>query len=295
MGYLFLLIALLAGATKGYCGKKTSGHTDNFGDAVLANEIRMVLCMIIGFLIVLASGELSTLIPSAKMLGISALSGIFTAIFVVTWLISVKKSAYMMVDIFLMLGVLIPLLASNIFFGETIKLTQWLGIALLFVAVILMCSYNNSIKAKLSPSALFLLLLCGVSSGIADFSQKLFTKCISDSSAAAFNFYTYLFAGLILMVFFTVTYKKDEPVDKPKIKKIFGFILIMAICLFANSFFKTLASGYLSAVLLYPLNQGCALILSAVMASAFFKEKLTGKAILGMLIAFSGLLVINLL
>ncbi|MBR5499995.1 MAG: DMT family transporter [Clostridia bacterium] len=295
MGYLFLMIALLAGATKGYCGKKTSGYTDNFGDAVLANEIRMVLCIIIGFLIVLASGDLSTLIPSVKMLGISALSGIFTAIFVVTWLISVKKSAYMMVDIFLMLGVLIPLLASNIFFGETIKMTQWLGIVLLFVAVILMCSYNNAIKAKLTPSSLILLLLCGVSSGIADFSQKLFTKCISDSSAAAFNFYTYLFAGLILMVFFAVTYKKDEPVDKPKIKKIFGFILIMAICLFANSFFKTLASGYLSAVLLYPLNQGCALILSAVMASAFFKEKLTGKAILGILIAFSGLLVINLL
>ena len=295
MGYLFLLIALLAGAAKGYCGKKTSGYTDRFGDAILANGIRMVLCIVIGFVIILAGGDLSTLIPSAQMLGISALSGVFTAIFVVTWLISVKQSAYMMVDIFLMLGVLIPLLASNIFFGETIKMTQWLGIALLFVAVIIMCSYNNAIKAKLTPSSFILLFLCGVANGIADFSQKLFTKCISDSSAAAFNFYTYLFAGLILMVFFAVTYKKDEPVDKPKIKKIFGFILIMAICLFANSFFKTLASGYLSAVLLYPLNQGCALILSAVMASAFFKEKLTGKAILGILIAFSGLLVINLL
>ena len=38
MGYLFLMIALLAGATKGYCGKKTSGYTDNFGDAVLAKS-----------------------------------------------------------------------------------------------------------------------------------------------------------------------------------------------------------------------------------------------------------------
>ena len=97
------------------------------------------------------------------------------------------------------------------------------------------------------------------------------------------------------MVFFGVTHKKGEVVDGQKVKKIFGFILIMAICLFANSFFKTLASGYLDAVLLYPLNQGCALILSAVMASTFFKEKLTGKAILGILIAFAGLLVINLL
>ena len=69
----------------------------------------------------------------------------------------------------------------------------------------------------------------------------------------------------------------------------------MAFCLFANSYFKTLASGYLSAVLLYPLNQGCSLILSAIMAAVLFKEKITIKAVIGILTAFIGLLIINLL
>ena len=70
---------------------------------------------------------------------------------------------------------------------------------------------------------------------------------------------------------------------------------MMALCLFANSYFKTLAAGYLSAVLLYPLNQGCALILSAFMSATLFKEKLTLKAVIGMITAFAGLLIINLL
>lgn len=69
----------------------------------------------------------------------------------------------------------------------------------------------------------------------------------------------------------------------------------MSVCLFLNSYFKTLASGHLGAVLLYPLNQGCALILSAVMAAVLFKEKLTAKAVIGILTAFVGLLIINLL
>ncbi len=295
MGYLFLLLALCAGATKGYCGKKTSGYTNHISDAILANGIRMMLCIVIGFFVILAGGELSALIPGRELLLISALSGISTAVFVVSWLISIRKSAYMMMDIFLMLGVLIPLTASSIFFDESVKGTQWLGIGILFAAVLLMCSYNNSIKEKLTLPAVALLLLSGIANGVADFSQKLFTKHIPAGSAAVFNFYTYVFAALVLGIAFAVTRKPAGSAEKADVKKIFGFILIMAVCLFLNSYFKTLAAGHLSAVLLYPLNQGCALIISAVMSAVLFKEKLTPKAIVGMLTAFAGLLIINLL
>lgn len=131
MGYLFLLTALLAGVTKGYCGKKTSGYTNSLRDATLANIIRMMLCILIGFILIFITGDLKNLIPSRDILLISLLSGASTAVFVVTWLISVKKGAYMMLDIFLMLGVLIPLIASNFFFNEVIKPSQWIGIAIL--------------------------------------------------------------------------------------------------------------------------------------------------------------------
>ena len=53
MGYLFLGLALFAGVTKGYCGKRTSGYTKDFGDAILANCIRMLLCIVIGLVLML--------------------------------------------------------------------------------------------------------------------------------------------------------------------------------------------------------------------------------------------------
>ncbi len=294
MGYLFLGIALLAGAVKGFCGKKTSGYTNTFNDAILANSIRMILCTVIGFVVILAKNEASLLIPNTKLILISVLSGISTSFFVVTWLLSVKKSAYMMLDIFLMLGILIPLIASNIFFNEIIKPIQWIGVVLLFVAVILMCSYNNSLKGKMSFSSFVLLLICGITNGVADFSQKLFMKNVPDGSAAVFNFYTYIVAAVILITVFIITRKKSVNNSKTNIKKIFAFIFVMAICLFANSYFKTLSAAHLNAVILYPLNQGCSLILSAIMAATLFKEKLTLKAFIGILIAFLGLLIINL-
>ena len=295
MGYLFLVFALLAGVTKGYCGKKTSGFLSGFRDSMMANMIRMGLCIVIGFLIVLFGGDLQALVPSGKLLLISALSGVFTSAFVVSWLVSVKKSAYMMLDVFLMLGVLIPLLASSIFFRERIDLTQWIGIAILFVAVIIMCSYNNSIKEKLTLPALLLLIVCGAANGIADFSQKLFVKQLPEVPASVFNFYTYVFAAITLVIAYLLMKPQGQETGKANFKKVAGYILVMAICLFANSFFKTLAANHLDSVLLYPLNQGAALILSSAMSALLFKEKLTAKCIIGLVIAFVSLIIINVL
>ncbi len=295
MGYLFLFIALLAGATKGYCGKKTSGYTADFKDAILANLIRMLLCIIIGLALILFGGNISDLMPTAKTLTIAALSGISTAAFVVTWLISVKKSAYMMLDIFLMLGVLVPLIAADMFFNEAVSPTQWIGLAVLFLAVVIMCSYNNTIKGKLDPSSFAILLACGIANGITDFSQKLFVKLQPDTAASVFNLYTYVFAAITLAIAYALCKPRTNSGEKNDLTHIVGYITVMALCLFANSFFKTLAAEHLSSVLLYPLNQGCALILSTVMSAALFREKITAKAIIGIATAFTGLIIINLL
>ena len=161
MGYLFLSIALFAGVTKGYCGKKTSSYTTGFRDAILANTLRMLICIVIGFILILPKGGISMLKPTKDLILISALSGISTSVFVVTWLVSVRKSAFMMVDVFLIFGTLIPIILSNVMYGEKIRLTQYIGIGILFIAVILMCSYNNSLKGKITIPAFLLLILCG--------------------------------------------------------------------------------------------------------------------------------------
>lgn len=295
MGYLLLSVALFSGAAKGYCGKKTSGYTENFKDALAANIFRMLMCIVIGLVIILFTEDISQLVPSAEVIAISALSGISTAVFVVSWLISVKKSAYMMLDIFLMLGILIPLIAGKILFDEDIRIIQWLGIAVLFIAVIIMCSYNNTVKGKMTPISFVLLLICGISNGITDFSQKLFVMRQPNIPASVFNLYTYIFAGLTLIIAYLLLNRNNVNSPHTPLGKIIPYIIVMAVCLFANSYFKTLAAEHLNAVLLYPLNQGAALIISTLMSSLLFKEKLTVKAVVGIAVAFAGLLIINLL
>ena len=68
----------------------------------------------------------------------------------------------------------------------------------------------------------------------------------------------------------------------------------MAGTLVANSYFKLQASFYLLSIELYPLHQGGSLILSTFMATTLFKEKLKVSAILGIMLAFVALMIINL-
>ena len=295
MGYLFLAIALLAGATKGYCGKMTSGYVNEYKDAMLANTIRMVFCVLIGFIMTVVQSGIGALRIDMTTAWIAVLSGVTSSVFVVSWLVSVKKGAYMMMDVFLMLGVIVPLIGSSISFGESIRPIQWLGLAVLMVAVLIMCSYSNSIKGKMNISSLILLIVCGVSCGLSDFSQKLFVEHTSKISVAVFNFYTYVVSAAVLFIFYLIFSKKENSDAAPTdLKHIFGYILVMSICLFANSYFQTKAAGYLPSAQLYPLSKGAALILSSLMSAILFGERLTLKCIIGMILSFAALLIINL-
>ena len=301
MGYLFLALALAAGITKGYCGKKTSFAIKSNSDSMIINTLRMLACILIGFALLAIQNDLTSLRIAPLMLLITALSGVASAMFVVSWLLSVKSGAYMMVEVFLLLGVTVPIILCRIFFDEHIGLWQIIGIAILLVAVYIMCTYNTSIKGKMSLASLLLLLLCGISNGLADFSQKWFVRTYPEGSVAAFNFYTYVFAAVTLIIAYLAFRAADgRGENKPRaphkvIKPIWIYVAVMAVCLFANSYFKTVAAQYLDAVKLYPLNQGGAVILSLLMSSIIFKEKINAKCIIGIVLSFAALLMINLL
>lgn len=317
MGYLFLGAALLCGVTKGYCGKRSSGYVTEFRDSMLINLIRMLLCILFGCVMLGFDGAFPALAVSGEVLLITAVSGLTTSVFVITWLLSVRRGAYMFVDVFLMLGVMIAILLSWGFFGEAVTLRQGIGFVILVGAVILMCSYQRSVKGSVTVGAILLLVLCGASTGLTDFSQKWFVNRFSEVPVAVFQFYTYLFSAITLAVFYVTmglierrratrgatssepTSAPTEPVQRRTLREklplaLLGYIFVMALCLYLHSFFKTKAAGLLTATQLYPLNQGGALLLSTVMAAVCFHEKPRASSVLGLVLAFAALLLINL-
>ncbi|MCQ2387341.1 MAG: EamA family transporter [Clostridia bacterium] len=302
MGYLFIALALIAGVTKGYCGKKTSGIVKVSRDAVFLNTVRMLICIIFGFLFCLILGnKISDFSISNKTLLISLVSGIANAFFVVLWLLLTKSNAYMLVEVFLTMSVFVPTILCRFIYNESIVVFQWIGLVLLVVASFLMCLYNLSLKKSFSIKSLLLLILCGASNGFASFSQKWFTKSIENGVVAVFNFYSYIFSFIVLLIYFIfyqiISNKYNEEKGFTFVKKFnvssYLYIFIMAVCLFLHSFFSTSATNYLDAVQIYPIMQGGSLVLSLLMSRIVFKEKINKYCILGIILAFVALIFIN--
>lgn len=299
MGYLFLTLALAAGITKGYCGKQISNTVKGFSEALFANIVRMLLCIVIGFFI---SG--GNVFVSDKMFFVSSiLSGISTALFVVTWLFAVRSNAFMFVEVANTVGVLIPVISGIFLFNANVTTKQWIGIAILVLAVYVMSTYNKSINNKMRVKDIFILVMCGISYGLTSLSQKMFVEYTKDIPAVTFNFYTYFIAFAFLFIWYQINevLHKNKGCPKEKMKfsgwvKSYGvYIFIMSVCLFLNSYFNTIAADYLDPVAMYPLVQGTSLIAASLMAVFAYKEKMSVNGIIGIVLSFVGILFINVL
>lgn len=292
MGYMCILVALLAGSTKGFMGKKISGSVATHRQSVFVNIIRMIICCAISAVVLAFDLTKSAFILDAEAIIYGVLAGISMSVFMVTWLLAVRHGAFMLISVAQMFGVVITLLCNFVIFRETILPRQFIAVGILILAVLIMASYSATIKGKLSGSAILLLVLCGTSSGIYDFSLKLFTH-FSSGSISTLNLITYLISAIGLLLLFAIPSETDRFDTKKMFKQTLWAIIIMSVCLFVNSYFKAMANNYLPAAQIYPIYQAGGLILSALMSSLFFKEKITLRCVSGLILAFVSILLLK--
>ena len=295
MGYIFLAIALLTNNIKGYCGKQMSRYSAKLNDTLLICFFRMLMCIGTSAIILAVTGGFFGLEITSKLIGYAAFSGVSTAILVAAWLFAANSSGYMMLEVFQMLGVGVTILMSFAFYREEITLRDMIGFCVLVFAAYLM---HAGTKVKPTLKTLAVVILCGLANGMTDFSQKAFIYSGLDTTTAQFQLCSYVFAAATLIALYvgmTAGKKQEESGGAVAIlKKTWYFVLIMAVCLYGNSFFKTEAANYLSAAKLYTLSQGGTMAIGTLMSAFIFKEKLTLKSYASIAITFIGLLIINL-
>jgi len=296
MGYIYLAIALLTNNIKGYCGKQMSRYSAKLNDTLLICFFRMLMCIGTSAIILAVTGGFLGLEITPKLIGFSAFSGISTAILVAAWLFAANSSGYMMLEVFQMLGVGVTILMSFVCYQEEITVRDIIGFAILVFAAYLM---HAGTKVKPTLKTLAVVILCGLANGMTDFSQKAFIYSGLDTTTAQFQLCSYVFAATTLIALYTAMTAGKKPEDNDGgavaiLKKTWYFVLIMAVCLYGNSFFKTEAANYLSAAKLYTLSQGGTMAIGTLMSAFIFKEKLTLKSYVSIAITFIGLLIINL-
>ncbi len=302
LGYLLATLSVLSGVTKAYASKKSSIYINNVSENTFSNVLRMTFCSVIGLVMLLIQG--ASLSIDGGTFAITLLSGVSNAVFIITWLAATQRGAYMLLNVFYLLGVLVPLVLCRVLYDEPIRLIQWAGLAVLLLAVWIICSYNKTLGGKLTGANLAILIVCALTGGFADFSQKMFLYHDPDGVNSVFQFYTFLISTVVLVCIYVFTKWKASRGGEGKLSfagervlfpKIIVYVVVMAVCMFACNWLKTAAGEHLTSAQLYPFSQGTNLILLSVMSAVCFGEKITLRSFIGICLAFVSLLMMNLL
>lgn len=293
MGYVLLFIAATASALKSYAGKRSSRYVQRMPEVMLTNALRMLLCLLIGCALALLTGK-NGLAVQRRTLYCALFNAAALASGVAVWIVTARGSAYLLINVFCMMGMLVSLLCSSLFLHDPIRAAQLPGVALLIGASVVMCGHRRGQGAPLTRRSLILLLANTLINGFQDFGQKLFADLNTGDSTAAFSFYCYLFAAAFLLGGYLFVCRGGERFQPRVIHRVFPFTCMMAVTLFINSYARTQAGGLLSAAQLYPVYKGMDTILGVLMSAFLLREKPNARALTGVGMAFAALILIRL-
>ena len=313
MGYLYLAISKFCGAAKMAAMKNCGNADDSTGTSVKVNAVRSGIILVVS-VIVFAVSRAAT----ADGVWIAALSGVSNALNMLSWLVCATAVSLCIVETFVMIGsVVFPLALSPLLYaGETVSATQWAGAGVILAAVVLFCVGRD---VKFGKKGIVWIAVCTLSSAGCNVTAKLYAVRAGSEYVAFFNLVTFVIVFTFFAVVAAITVLKNRkktdsaadsgPVEysgraadsghaeekDPQPREFFGLpkrtyfrIAIAAVCMYATNYFMTLAAGALPSGVLYPLSYGAGFVLTAIMDTVFFKQKLTLPRAVATVLAVAG-------
>lgn len=279
---IYLILAVLVSSAVAILMRLGEKHIGNNFAMFMSNYL---VCSLIAFLFmedkhlfVMREG-----LPFAAGLGL--FSGCLYLMSFVLMKFNISKNGVMLTSVFMKLGVLVPTLMAVVIFREAPTVFQIVGFAVAIAAIVLIYLEPGG-DNKLSKTGIFLLLLLAVSGlteSMANIYDKLGVSAIKDHFLLI-NF----FVAFLLATAFTLI--KHKPVSWKDI----AFGAAIGVPNYFSTRFLLLSLGRLPAVVVYPVYNIGAIVLIGAAGLVMFKEKLSGRKLIGFILILAALVLLNL-
>jgi drug/metabolite transporter (DMT)-like permease len=184
-------------------------------------------------------------------------------------------------------GMILPCVLGHFLGVEEIGIISLVGILLVVLSIVLIKDGGTEKKSFELMGIIIGIVIFLMSGGIM-IVQKLMGLYFTGQSVSAYNFYSFVVAFLILGAF--VRPRAIEGKDKaPVVLCAAG----SAVSLCTISLVMTSLSGSVPSVILFPLFNGLGIILVCIGSVFVFKEKMTAKKIIGLILGVFALCLIN--
>lgn len=237
-------------------------------------------------LIAVLSGSMS--LPSVYTLLLSILFGIATALNTIFHMRALETGPLSYTSVITFSSMVIPALSGLFFFGESVSVGQYIGIALMLVSIA--CSVDTrKDTGKVSTSLRWLLFCLGavLTSGSVGIMQKVHQNSSYKEELSVFLVLAFLFSTAYSLVMALALRKKGLTLTVTRGTKRKKYVLYGVVCgvgfALCNQINMYLA-GAMEAILFYPTVNGGGMLLTSAAGLVLWKEQLNRRQWFGIII-----------
>lgn len=234
----------------------------------------------------LHSNNIHTLSPYSSIIWgiiVGSIAGIFFFLSFIFYQKSVKENGVGISGTFAKLGILIPMIFSIILWNELPSFIQWIGSILSMASIIIVNLPNNMEDRFNYNKSLILLFILG---GMAEFSNKIYQKYALNEFKDIFLFSVF-FVAFLISIYYTL--KQKNKITKKDI--LTGFAV--GIPNLFSSYFLILSLESVKTSVAFPIYSAGSIVLINIGGFFIFKEKLSNKNKLAIVLTIIALVLIN--
>lgn len=193
-------------------------------------------------------------------------------------------------------NVLMPILAGCIAYKETLRPVHILGILFLMATLVLSGIGPKTEKRDIAPIWYLYVLMAFLGNGFGAIILSAYGKQFQGAGNQSFLGAAFFLSALLLLAFYFYSGTRHAEKSSP-IRPFSLFLLLIGLSAggcFAVNILLLHLSGVMPASLLYPLYTGASTLLICLVSCIIFKEKLTRKKVINILLGLTAVILLNL-
>ena len=293
MAGIYIGIILLCRVVQAIFNKRSSNEITSLPMMVKFNAFQNAVSAVLGLALIVAVG--TGFAMDWKTVVIAAFSGVTLFFAGFCGIYAMKSGTVSLNSMFSTAGMIIPIAAGVFLFDKAVAPMQFVGLGIFLVSAWLLIGASKTVYTNFSYKTLILLIGSLVANGGTMLAQQMFTEYVPDGDVSVFSFLSFGIIAVLSYVFYGVmaaSNKETRTAAKfPKILTICGVALAVAV--FIINQLATLSTKLVSPVVLFTFINGGGAIISTLVAAVMYKERISLKTAIGILLGIASLVLIK--
>lgn len=286
---IYLTLAIISSTAVSVFMKLFDKHIKNNMVMFSANYF---ICGVLSYLFeVISKGNRETaLISTNNGIMFTVIFGIFSGVmYLISFILlqfNINRNGVILSATFMKLGVVVPIIMSITAFKEIPTIFQLIGILMALISIIIINTENkeNNKEQKVALTWLILLLLLG---GLTDATSNIYEKL--GNPGYKDKYLLFIFISAMLVSVSAAIYKRQKVT---KMDIISG--MMIGIPNYFSSRFLLYSLSEVPAIVAYPIYNVAVIMLIALIGRLIFKEKLSKRKYIGMVIISGAIIMLNI-